>query len=470
MKNKKTKGFSLTPFRQNRSFHELQFDKSACFTKSISTKRCIFAAKFFIMERAIINQNPHWSGKSYTNLQERSLYDILLNNLQTKHIQILTGIRRSGKSSLFRMIINQLMQHTKPKSILLLNMDDPLYYEVWEKPALLYDLIEVAEKLTGEKIKYLFIDEAQAVKGWETFVKSVYDSEIFTKIFITGSNSSFLQNEYSTLLSGRYLDNKVFPYSFKEILLNSGINSFLDLSSQTPKVLSLLDDCLEWGCFPEIKALRSNDIKLNLLKSYFDSIIMKDCVSRYAIADVALFKKMLLYSVSNAGAVFSYKSLGTTIGNNENTVKKYINILNESYIIRDISNFAFSMRENVRSSHKIYVSDTGLMNAISYRFWDNLAKLFENFVFNELQKQNNEEITFVNNAGECDFLVKDGFDYQAFQVCYQVTPENQKRECAGFEKMAKQINVSRKIILTYNQEQQIGDIEVIPVWKFFFET
>ena len=420
------------------------------------------------MEQAIINQNPHWNGKRYQNLQERSLYGNLSNNLQTKHIQVLTGIRRSGKSSFFRMLINELMEQAKPKSILILNVDDPLYYEVWENPAMFYNMIELAEKITGEKVKYLFIDEAQAVKDWETFVKSVYDSEIFTKIFVTGSNSSFLQNEYSTLLSGRYLENRVYPYSFREILLHNGICSYLDLASQIPKVLSLLDDCLEWGCFPEINILKNSDIKLNLLKSYFDSIIMKDCVSRYSIADVAMFKKLLLYSVSNAGTVYSYKSLGTAIGSNENTVKKYITILNDSYIIQDISNFAFSLKENIRNNHKIYVSDTGLMNAISYRFWDNKAKLFENFVFNELQKQKSEEITFANNDGECDFLVKNSFDYQAFQVCYELTPINRKREFAGFNKVSEQVKLKRKIILTYNQEEQIGDIEVIPVWKYFF--
>ena len=296
------------------------------------------------MEQAIINQNLHWSGKRYQNLQERSLYDILFNNLQTKHIQILTGIRRSGKSSFFRMLINELMRQASPKSILMLNMDDPLYYEIWENPAMFYNLIELAEKITGEKVKYLFIDEAQAVKGWETFVKSVYDSEVFTKIFVTGSNSSFLQNEYSTLLSGRYLENRVYPYSFKEILRHSNIHSYLDLTSQTPKILCLLDDCLEWGCFPEIKSLKNNDIKSSLLKSYFDSIIMKDCVSRYSIADITMFKKLLLYSVSNAGAVYSYKSLGTAVGSNENTTKKYINILNDSYIVQAISNFAFEAR------------------------------------------------------------------------------------------------------------------------------
>jgi len=122
-------------------------------------------------------------------------------------------------------------------------------------------------------------------------VKSAYDSGLFHKIFVTGSNSSFLNNEYSTLLSGRYLEEKVFPYSLAEILSHNNINSYFDAAGQTSKVLRLLDNCLEWGCFPEIAPLENSDLKSNLLKSYFDSIIMKDCISRYQIGDVATFKK-----------------------------------------------------------------------------------------------------------------------------------------------------------------------------------
>ena len=420
------------------------------------------------MEHAIINQNPHWAGKQYLHLQKRNVFESLLQNMQTKHIQILTGIRRSGKSSLFEMLINELMRQTSPKSILLLNMDDPLYFETWENPAAFYNLIETAEKITGEKIQYLFLDEVQAVKGWETFVKSVYDNNRFNKIFVTGSNSSFLQNEYSTLLSGRYLANAVYPYSFGEMLLHNKINSYFDLVSNTPKALKLLDDCLEWGCFPEIKSLKDNNIKTNLLKSYFDSIIMKDCVSRYQIADIATFKKLLLYAISNVGAVFSYKSMATAAGTNENTAKKYINILNDSHIIQDVSNFAFSLKENVRNSHKLYVADTGIINAVSYRFWDNKAKLFENFVFNELQKQSFDEITFANSGGECDFVVKKNFEYQAIQVCFELTPENSKREFGGFANIEKETKLSKKTIITYNQEQKGDNVEVVPAWKYFF--
>jgi len=422
------------------------------------------------MERAILEQNPHWRGQIYQNLYERSFFESIKNNLQVRHIQVLTGIRRSGKSSGFRMLVNELMKNEDPKSILMLNMDDPLYYEAWEKPSLFYNIIELAEKITGVKIKYLFIDEAQAVKGWETYVKCAYDSELFHKIFVIGSNSSFLNNEHSTLLSGRYLEEKIFPYSFAEILSQNNIQTYFDAASQVPKVLRLLDYCMEWGCFPEINSLNNTDIKSNLLKSYFDSIIMKDCISRYQIGDVATFKKLLLYCVSNAGSVCSYKSLGTATGTNENTAKKYINILNDSHIIQDLSNFAFSLKENVRNSHKIYVADNGITNAVSYRFWDNKAKLFENFVFNELQKQKYEEITFANSNGECDFVIKNRFEYQAIQVCYEITPENQTREVGGFAAIEKETILTKKTIITYNQSSIINDVEIIPLWKWIFNT
>lgn len=421
------------------------------------------------MERAILDQNPHWIGKPYQNLYERSFFQSIKNNLQVRHIQVLTGIRRSGKSSGFRMLVNKLMKNENPKSILMLNMDDPLYYEVWERPNYFYNMIELAEKLTGVKVKYLFIDEAQAVKGWETYVKSAYDSEVFNKIFVTGSNSSFLNNEHSPLLSGRYLEEKVFPYSFAEILSQNKINTYFEAINETSKVLRLMDECLEWGCFPEISPLKNSELKSNLLKSYFESIIMKDCISRYQIGDVATFKKLLLFSISNAGSVFSYKSLGTAVGTNENTAKKYINILNDSHIVQDISNFAFSLKENVRKSHKVYVADNGITNAVSYRFWDNKAKLFENLVFNELQKQKHDEITFANSNGECDFVIKNKFDYQGIQVCYELTPENQMREISGFATIEKEVVLSKKSIITYNQSAVIDEIEIIPFWKWIFK-
>ncbi|GHT24228.1 ATPase [Bacteroidia bacterium] len=348
-------------------------------------------------------------------------------------------------------------------------MDDPMFYTAWDNPAMLYSIIETAEKITGEKVQYLFLDEIQTVKGWEHFVKSTYDSKVFKKIFVTGSNSSLLETEYSTLLSGRYFADKVYPYSLKELFNNNGLTDYFTLIQERATALRIIDECLDWGCFPEIKSMDDKQNRSELLKSYFESIVMKDCVARHQISDIVTFKKMLLYQMSNIGTVFSYNSLGKAIDSNENTVKKYLNILADCYILSDVTNFSLSQKATKRSVHKIYSIDNGITNAVSYRFFDNKGTLFENFVFNELQKQNHEEISFATNNGECDFIIKDGFDYQAIQVCYELTPENSGREFAGFSNVDNDIKLSRKTIITYNQEQQLGDIEVVPVWKYFFE-
>jgi predicted AAA+ superfamily ATPase len=422
------------------------------------------------MERVINQQNPHWTGQKYAKLVRRKILDDLLKKMTTRHIQVLTGIRRCGKSSVFRLIINELLATNNPKSILFLNMDDPLFYTAWNHPAALYSIIETAEKMTGEKVQYLFLDEIQTVTGWEHFVKSAYDSEVFRKIFVTGSNSSLLQGEYSTLLSGRYFAGKVYPYSLKELFDSNGLTDYLTLAGNRSTALRLVDDCLEWGCFPEIQSMEDPENRSELLKNYFESIVLKDCVARHKISDVQTLKKMLLYLMSNIGAVFSYNSLSKAVESNENTVKKYLGILADCYILSDITNFSLSQKAVRRNTHKIYSVDTGITNAVSYRFFDNKGTLFENFVFNELQKQSLDEITFAHNPGECDFIVKKNYDYQAIQVCFELTHENSRREWGGFAAIEKEIPLSRKTIITYNQEQTMGDVEAVPAWKYFFGT
>jgi predicted AAA+ superfamily ATPase len=419
------------------------------------------------METAIINQNPHWSGQCYQDLFHREVLHDLIKKCNTQHIQALSGIRRCGKSSLFRLLINHLMTKSAPKSILFLNMDDPMYYEVWNNPSALYGVIEHAEKITGTPVRYLFLDEVQSVQGWERFVKSVYDSQQYKKIMVTGSNSSLLENDFSSLLSGRYFSNTVYPLSFKEVLTQEKITDTYLLAKQKTTVLRLLDDCMNWGCFPEILQLSDVSMRRELLKNYFDSIVMKDCIYYQKIADVHTFKQLLLYALSNAGSVFSYNSIGKAIGSNENTVKKYITILNDSYIMNDVLNFSFSLKATVRNWHKLYAADNGLMNALSYIFSDNKGKLLENFVFTELKKRGCETVTFMKKENECDFIIQEGKQYHAIQVCYQLTPENRTREYNGFTAVEKQIKLASKHIITYNQSEKLGDIEVVPVWEYF---
>ena len=245
------------------------------------------------MKNVILSQNKHWK-TPYINLYERDVFSELVKRIDLKHIQVLQGIRRSGKSTLFKLLINYLSQEIDPQEILYINLDDPFFIPYSNDATKLYEVIQTAQKLTQKKISYLFLGEIQAINGWERYVKSVYDSEEFEKIFITGSNSSLLNGDLATLLSGRYITQKVYPLSLKEVLNINSITSYMELSSSIPKVLNIVDNMLEYGSFVEIYET-PEEFKREILSSYYDTILLKGCVSNNTIRDVKRFKELSFF-------------------------------------------------------------------------------------------------------------------------------------------------------------------------------
>lgn len=390
----------------------------------------------------------------------------LLKKQTMPHIQILTGVRRCGKSTVFKLLINDLMSSgADPKSILTVNMDAPVFIPYWDDAQRIRQIIETAERITGTKIKYLFLDEIQQVKDWEVFVKAAYDAQTFNKIYVTGSNSNLLQNRFSSMLSGRYFANEVRPFSIAEALATIGVHSLLDAYQKTPQVLRLVSGIIRNGTFPEIVLGKMDDsVRQELLHSYFESIVQKDCILYNSIRDPHLFYKTTNYLLQNAGNRFSLQQLGKAMDSNENTMGSYLNFLCNSYICKDIRNFSFSQKETKRSEHKCYCIDNGLMAANSIRFTPDSGRFFENIVFNELINKGCQNISFDNSKGECDFIAwKDG-EAHAFQVCYELNDANRKRELGGFA--ALQAPAKRKTIITFNQKEQADDIQVIPLWEW----
>ena len=421
------------------------------------------------MEKTLIQQNPQWNGKPFKGLVERSIIKNLLAKKDLPHIQILTGVRRCGKSTLFKLLMNNLLASgVSPKSILNLNLDAPVFISFWDNAQHLQQIIETSERLTGEKVQYLFLDEIQQVRNWEIFVKSVYDTQTFRKIYITGSNSNLLQNKFSSLLSGRYFANEIRPFSMTECLATIGINSLLEGYQNIPQILRLTSAIIKNGTFPEIILGKMNDdIKAELLHSYFDSIVQKDCIVYNSIRDPHLFYKCVNYLLQNAGNRFSLQQLGKSLGSNENTMGSYLNYLCDSYICSDMRNFSFSQKETKRSEHKCYCIDNGLMQANTQRFSPDNGRFFENLVFNELYNKGYKNISFDNSKGECDFLAwKDG-ELHAFQACYELTDYNRTREINGFSTV--QLALKSKTILTYNQKGQTDDILIVPLWEWVLE-
>lgn len=306
------------------------------------------------MEKVIISQNKHWD-EPYKNLYARDVFDRLLSLLPAKHIQVLQGIRRSGKSTLFRLMINHLSINTAPQEILYANLDDPFFIKYSNDPQSLYEVVQTAKKLTGKSVKYLFLDEVQAISGWEKYVKSVYDSGEFEKIFITGSNSSFLDGELATLLSGRYMSVKVYPLSLHEILRLEGIDSYLALHKHLPKALSLVDNMMKYGSFVEVFELPS-ELKRELLKTYYETILLKDCVANNAIRDIKGFRELSFYAISNITSLYSHTSLSKAIGIHDKSVKEYISYLEDSYLFSELKLFSYSLKEQQNNKKKLYLS------------------------------------------------------------------------------------------------------------------
>ena len=414
------------------------------------------------MEEALFTHNLHWK-RPYANLYERGLFPSIIKKLHLRQIHLLKGIRRSGKTTLFKLIINHLCKEIDSKSILYVNLDDPYFSELYSDSRHLYRLLELAKKSTGVAVEYLFLDEVQNVKGWERFVKAIYDNEVVKKIFITGSNSSLLDGEYATLLSGRYIQDRVTAPSFSEILKIKGIKSRFELIDRKVEALKIVDEMMLFGSFFEV--LEEPTHKREIILSYFETIVFKDCIANNNLRDAKTFKEVVNFLISNSSNLYSYNSISKALGVNDNTIKEYIRVVEDAYMAQEIKHYSYSLKEQIKSKKKLYINDNGILAQTSFRFSKDYGKSFENLVYTELVKDG-YEIYFYNKNFECDFIVKRDEQLIAIQVCYELTTQNRERERNGLLKL--KLRVDKKILLTYNQnERSLEDIETVAFWDYF---
>jgi len=417
------------------------------------------------MDKVILQQNKHWHNP-YSDLIGREKLKNLIKKLSLKEVQVLLGIRRSGKSTLLKLLINHLMTNYDPFSMLYINLDDPNFTEVYQDSSRLYQIIDFAEKLSGKKVEYLFLDEVQHVNLWEKFVKSIYDSEVYKKIFVTGSNSSLLKGEYAQLLSGRFILDEVFPLSYQEILTDQNIGSNIELVQNKSTVLAIIDKLLEYGAYPEVYKTKDEDLKRELLINYYDTIVLKDCIANARIREIHVFRDLTHYLLTNVGTLFSYNGLGKALNTNENSAKEYINVLENSFLLDEIRQFSFLLKKQSHARKKVYAIDNGILANVSFRFSANRGKLFENLVHSEFKKSG-YQIHFYQNRGECDFIVSKDSTRKAIQVCYELTDQNRKRELGGLNEAMNNLRIQDGTIITYDQEETLDQINIIPFWKFF---
>jgi len=313
-------------------------------------------------------------------------------------------------------------------------------------------------------------DEMQNIFGWEKFVRRLFENG--KKIFVTGSNAKLLSSELATTLSGRHLKIELYPFSFSEYL---GCNNFKIKKYYTTieksTIVAQFRKYMEYGGFPEI-AVGGNSEELRQL---YQDVLIKDLVVRFKIRETKGFRDVALFLLSNITSPISFNSLRDLIGiSSVTSVKNYVDFFEEAYLFYSLFKFDYSVKKQIINDRKIYCVDTGLVNAVAFRFSENLGRVLENIVFIEL-KRRGEDFFYYKEKRECDFIVRKGMKVsEAIQVALTLSdPETKKREVAGVLEVAKKFNLKAGLIITEDEDDEIKEdgivIKIIPAWKWLLE-
>jgi hypothetical protein len=415
----------------------------------------------------------YWGKRTPEKLQPRLLLPQILPYIHEPFPIVLTGIRRSGKSSLFALLMRHLAENgISPTQLLLVNFEEPLFaphlsIEFFEELIALY-----REKINPDQKIYFFLDEIQNLPNWEKWVRREADLKE-NKIFLTGSSAKLLSSEIATLLTGRHVSFVIPPLSFKEYLSWQGLapKSEIEQTENKARLRKSLVDYLEWGGFPQVVLSDSAEKRSKILHHYFDDILFRDIVLRHEIRDVKLLQSVAEYYMTNMATPYAFNRIRNIFGTSLDNVRRYTAFLEEAQLVHSLEKFSYKAGEREKANRKVYVADTGLRNAISFRFSLDLGRLAENVVAMHWCQQA-REVFYFGNGSECDFVVKQNGKFLPVQVCYSdLTDEKtREREFQGLLAAMKHLKQKEGLLLT---DDVAGDeavenflIRLQPVWKF----
>lgn len=416
----------------------------------------------------------------YQQLEERNLllkqaYIVRMDDsvkaayLSTTLIKLISGPRRAGKS----VMALQLLEN---QNFAYLNFDDDLLLKNFNEDAIIQGLNEVFPEYN-----YLLLDEIQNLPDWELWVSKLYRRGV--NLVITGSNSKLLSHEMATSLTGRYIQMTVLPFSFSEtIRFNKQLNPLNINATPTEKgkMLGLLQTYLFNGGFPEI--VLNPGILRNYLSSLFDSILLKDILKRFMIRQTNQFYDLSNYLLSNYTNLFTFNQIKETLDfNSVATVQKFIGYLQEPYLFQHLTRYDTKIKNHQKTAQKIYIIDTGFVQARSFELSPNYGRLLENLVFVELVRRNYKpqlDLFYyrTRNDREIDFLLRKGpKTEQLIQVCYDISsPKTLKRELDALIEAATELKCENLQLITWDKEEQIEvnqlTVHLTPAYKWLNKT
>ncbi len=375
-------------------------------------------------------------------------------------IQIITGVRRSGKSTL----AHRALEKTKYAYV---NFDDERLINLSSS-----DLNEILESIyqVYENVEYVFLDEIQNVDGWHLFVNRL--QRIGLRLIITGSNSKLLSSELASHLTGRYNNTELFPFSFEEFLKFKKFDPHPLTTKNKGLLKGYFDEYLKNGGFPEIvKGAKTTQYAADL----FNSIVTRDILFRYNIKHKQTFKDIAMFLVNNFSREISYNRIKKIFNlGSEHTAKNYVSYLEEAYLIITLPKFSYKKPESLKC-RKSYLIDTAFATAFSDNFSQNIGFLYENLVLLELYRRKsieNFDLFYYKKSIEIDFVIyKNHSVEELIQVCYNLENEKTfKREIRSLAQASIELNPKKLLIISLNEKQKIEvegkTIEIIPIYEW----
>lgn len=382
--------------------------------------------------------------------------------LESNLIKLITGPRRVGKST-------QALLMLRDRNFAYLNFDNQSLLDSWDADLVMRMLDDVYPGYN-----YIMLDEVQNLDKWDLWVSQLY--RMGKNLVITGSNAKMLSSEMATVLTGKYLQVEMLPFSLAEFFDWNNLELHTQEKEENSDVAVLVNDYMRNGGYPEVVASRS--LTRSYLSTLFDSIIWKDVAKRHNVRNISALNDIAMYLISNFCNPISANDMTVDLGfASVNTTKKFIAYLHEPYLFYYLPRYNNKLRLMKKAPRKVYVVDNGFVQAKAFNLSENLGRLLENQVFIELLRHgyDTEKTVFYyrsRNNKETDFVLREGPSIKSLiQVCYDMSnPKTRKREIDSIIECASELNCDNLLVITYNEECVIEKdnftISVVPISKF----
>lgn len=351
-------------------------------------------------------------GGSYM-ISRNEYLDNLINLRDKQLIKVITGIRRCGKSTLFELYQEYLLRNSvESEQIISINLEDGDYADIDDSKSL-YNLVKT--HLLPDKMNYIFLDEVQRVSEFQKAVDSLFIKKN-CDVYITGSNAYLLSGELATLLSGRYIEIKMLPLSFKE---------YVSAFPEDRNIDRLYQNYIHNSSFPyTLELSRQKDIR-QYLEGIFNSIILKDIVARRRFPDIAMLQSVVRFMFDNIGNLCSTKKIADTMTSagrkiTVHTVESYLTALTDSFIFYRIGRYDIKGKQYLKTGDKYYAADIGLRYIVLGSKKADQGHILENVVYLELLRRGYE--VYIGKVGnsEVDFIALGDEGEEYYQVAYTV--------------------------------------------------